>query len=182
MPTPKTKLDLEAVESKARAYLLNAKLNSEQVASLDEIGYFTAPASMRHHLNCPGGLMQHSINVSDAALELGAFRYREMAYRFGMLHDLVKCYCYKKAKTGSGYVFAQAPYPGHGICSAFVAADLDIHLSAELQQCIIWHMGAFGLDEDQLKEYHSAIQRFPRSVILSHAADHLASAYIEQNQ
>lgn len=171
-----TKQALTAIEDKARAYLINAGLSKSYIAALEKIGYFTAPASMRHHLNEPGGLAAHSINVTDNALKLGAFRERMSAFRFGMLHDLVKCYCYRKAKTGSGYSFVNPPYPGHGICSALLAAELGIHLTDEERTAIVWHMGAFGLDEDELKEYHTALQRFPRALILSHAADHLASA------
>jgi len=166
----------------ALAFLLNAKLTSSQIKELERIGYFTAPASMRHHLNRPGGLIQHSINVSRVSLSLTAFNDHADCYRFGMLHDLVKCFCYRRAKTGKGYSFAQAPYPGHGICSAMIAADLGIELSAEVRTAIIWHMGAFGLGEEELKEYHAALLRFPRALILSHAADHLSSAVLELNQ
>jgi 3'-5' exoribonuclease len=165
------------IEDKARAFLLNAGLTSKHISALEKIGYFTAPASMRHHLNRPGGLIEHSINVTNNTLGLSVFKDRVSAFRFGMLHDLVKCYCYRKSKTGSSYVFAQLHYPGHGVASALIAAELGIQLTDEERTAIVWHMGAFGLNEDQLKEYHAALLRFPRQLILSHAADHLASAF-----
>lgn len=37
---------------------------------LDEIGFFNSPASANHHLNAPGGLLIHSLNVAKAAMEL----------------------------------------------------------------------------------------------------------------
>ena len=37
---------------------------------LDEIGFFNSPASANHHLNIPGGLLIHSLNVAKAAMEL----------------------------------------------------------------------------------------------------------------
>ena len=37
---------------------------------LERSGYFTAPASMKNHLCFEGGLMCHSLNVCEAALEL----------------------------------------------------------------------------------------------------------------
>lgn len=37
---------------------------------LDEIGFFNSPASANHHLNVPGGLLIHSLNVAKAAMEL----------------------------------------------------------------------------------------------------------------
>ena len=173
------KKDKAQIEDKARAYLMNGGLSAKIIASLEKIGYFTAPASMRHHLNRPGGLIEHSINVTDNTLGLGVFKERMSAFRFGMLHDLVKCYNYRKSKTGSGYSFHQLHYPGHGVASALIAAELGIHLTDEERCAIVWHMGAFGLDEDQLKDYHAALERFPRQLILSHAADHLASSFEE---
>lgn len=172
-----TKKDRKQIEETARAYLLNAGLSTKIIKSLEDIGYFAAPASMRHHLNYAGGLAEHSINVTNNTLGLGVFKERMSAFRFGMLHDLVKCYCYRKAKTGNGYSFAQLHYPGHGVASALLCAELGIHLTDEERCAIVWHMGAFGLDEEQLKEYHAALERFPRQLILSHAADHLASAF-----
>jgi 3'-5' exoribonuclease len=144
---------------------------------LEKLGYFTAPASMRHHLNCAGGLMKHSLNVTNNLLGFDVFKDRASAFRVGMLHDLVKCCCYKPSKTGASYVYSQPPYPGHGVCSALIAADLGIELSQAERAAIVWHMGAFGLDEDELKEYHAALQMFPRELILTHACDHLASAF-----
>ena len=171
-----TKKDKQKIEDKARAYLLNGGLTPKQIAALEKIGYFTAPASMRHHLNVPGGLIEHSINVTDYTLGLGVFKERASAFRFGMLHDLVKCYNYRKAKTGTGYTFALLQYPGHGVASALIASDLGISLTDEERCAIVWHMGAFRLDEEELKAYHAALALYPRTLILSHAADHLASA------
>ena len=37
---------------------------------LDEIGFFNSPASANYHLNVPGGLLIHSLNVAKAAMEL----------------------------------------------------------------------------------------------------------------
>lgn len=172
-----TKKDKAALEEKARAFLFNAKLTAAQINGLEALGYFTAPASMRHHLNCAGGLMQHSINVTNNLLGFDVFKDRASAFRVGMLHDLVKCKCYKPSKSGSSYVYVQPVYPGHGVCSALLAADLNITLTRAERAAIIWHMGAFGLDEDQLKEYHAALLEFPRELILTHACDHLASAF-----
>lgn len=170
-------LDQQKIKEVARAYLMNAGLTDAQIKKLEEKGYFTAPASMRHHLNVPGGLAEHSIHVTQNAIQLGAFHERRSAYRFGMLHDLVKMLCYKPSKTGKGYSYVQPAYPGHGVCSALIAADLGIYLTEEERCAIVWHMGAFNLSEDELKEYHSALKAFPRQLILSHAADHLSSAF-----
>lgn len=167
---------LVPVQEKARAYLKNANLLDSQIADLEKIGFFTAPASKGHHLNCQGGLCLHSINVCDLLIAYGAFQSRTVAYRVGMLHDLVKCFCYK-FKKDFGIAFVQPSYPGHGIASALICADLQISLTPAARSAIVWHMGAFGLDEDQLKEYHAALSRYPKELILTHACDHLASIY-----
>ena len=161
----------------AIGYLRGAALTNNCISRLRDIGYFTAPASKGHHLAVDGGLVEHSINVVDRLLELGAFRDEELAYRVGMLHDLVKCKCYEK--DGDGYKYVHPPYPGHGVASVMIANELGISLTPEETAAITWHMGAFGLGDRQLKEYHAAIQRFPRAIILTHAADHLASAMEE---
>lgn len=155
-------------------YLHNAALSDRIIGRLRDLGYFAAPASKGHHLAIEGGLVQHSVNVVDRLLELGAFKDEESAYRVGMLHDLVKCTCYEK--DGDGYKYVQPPYPGHGVASVMIANELGISLTPEETAAITWHMGAFGLGERELKEYHAAIRRFPRAIILTHAADHLASA------
>ena len=39
---------------------------------LEKEGFFTAPASTKFHLNSEGGLLEHSLNVYDAAMMLKA--------------------------------------------------------------------------------------------------------------
>lgn len=160
-----------------RGYLNGAALAPNVISRMMSIGYFRAPASKGHHLAHEGGLVEHSINVVDRLLELGAFTNEESAYRVGMLHDLVKCYCYKE--DGVGYKYVQPPFPGHGVASVMIAAELGISLTPEETAAITWHMGAFGLNEHELAEYHESVRRFPRAIILTHAADHLASALEE---
>ena len=40
------------------------------IEDLETYGFFEAPASVRNHLNTPGGLVEHSLNVYDAAMML----------------------------------------------------------------------------------------------------------------
>ena len=68
--------------------------------ALREIGYFDAPASKGHHLAERGGLLQHSVNVTRRLVDLAAAWHVdwprvESPYIVGMLHDLVKCRCYR---------------------------------------------------------------------------------------
>ncbi len=141
--------------------------------ALKEIGYFDAPASKGHHLAFAGGLAKHSMNVTDILLDTHVVP-EVSAYRIGMYHDLVKCLCYKAVGDGK-YEYTQPPYPGHGVASAMIAADIGILLEPFERAAIVWHMGAFGLDERQMAEYKAALRKWPASIISTHAADHLAS-------
>ena len=159
---------------KVVGYLRRSVLTENQINRILDLGYLTAPASKRHHLAVSGGLAEHSINVVGMLLELGVFVNEQSAYTVGMLHDLVKCKCYTQ-DFYSGIEYVQPPYPGHGVASVMIAYELGISLTNEEAAAITWHMGAFGLGERELQEYKAAINRFPRAIILTHAADHLAS-------
>ena len=154
-------------------YLTLTEQSASTFEALKEIGYFDAPASKGHHLAVAGGLVEHSIHVTDNLLETRAVP-EVSAYRIGMYHDLVKCLCYK-AVGGGKYEYTQPPYPGHGVASAMIAADIGIRLEPFERAAIVWHMGAFGLDERQMAEYKSALRKWPAPIIFTHAADHLAS-------
>ena len=175
-PHPKMTAKNAAVD-----YLLSAGLTTQAISRLREKGYFEAPASSKRHLAHEGGLCEHSINVVDRLLELGVFREDITAVRVGILHDLVKMYNYKVVKSQYGRVINisrdAAPYPGHGAASVQIANELGISLTPEEAAAITWHMGAFGMDVngDTIKSYKAAVKRFPRAVILTHAADFLAS-------
>ena len=172
----------ERIMQTARDFLANAGLTDAQVMGLVKIGYFSAPASCRHHLAVKGGLVEHSINVTRSLINLKVFPdpvENRSTYRVGMLHDLVKCFNYTADGVDGRYRFVSAPYPGHGMASFMIAHELGIELSPVEAACIVWHMGAFGLDEDALKQYSEAVRFHPGPIILTHAADHLASVYEE---
>lgn len=165
-----------------------AMLDSYTVDRLDKIGYFTAPASKGHHLARPGGLLEHSVNVTrwlERLTEAGVVRWKEpeSPYRIGMLHDLVKCKCYAEDPTQTvadgeavKFVYKNSEWPGHGAASALIAmSEIGVHLSPVECACIVHHMGAFGLDAKQLKEYDAALDVYPREIIATHTTDILAA-------
>ena len=177
--------NMDEVKNRAWEYMSRAGLRNYEIVLLDQIGYSSAPASKGHHLAVPGGLMVHSMNVADNLVRLlrgGVSRLSERSvYRIAMLHDVVKCYCYKARSEGaSAFDYVQPPYPGHGVASVMICNDLELRLTPEEASAISWHMGAFGLSDRELKEYHAAIERFPETIILTHAADHLASVIEEK--
>lgn len=178
--------ELDKSRRMAEWWLDAAGFDAATVKRLDEIGFFTAPASKDHHLAEPGGLMRHSANVTQWLEKLThtvgvEWPRRESPYIVGMLHDLVKCKCYEvdKALSGSGFTAYRRVipvYPGHGVASALIAmSDLGLSLDPIEVAAISHHMGAFGLDERQLKEYDAALDRWPREIIATHTADILAA-------
>lgn len=73
---------------------------------MESAGFFTAPASARHHLNTPGGLCRHTINVAMNASDLcntPAFMNVDTkeAMVAALLHDLCKIGKYRAGDNGS---------------------------------------------------------------------------------
>ena len=167
-------------QDKLRTYLERTNQPPGTIAVLERIGYFTAPASKGHHLAVAGGLADHSWRVTNILIDSKAIP-ETSAYRIGMFHDLVKCLCYKAVGNGK-YEYTQPPHPGHGVASALIAADLGIVLTSAERAAIVWHMGVFGLDERQMAEYKAAIKQWPVEIIMTHAADHLASVLEENDE
>lgn len=160
-------------------------INDQQLNMLNEIGYFRQPASKRFHLNERGGLAAHSVNVTRRLVgltdSLGVTWPRsESPYLVGMLHDLVKCRCYKFVKEVDGrptWSYIQPIYPGHGACSAAIAAEIGIQLLRDEIVAITFHMGMFGVDrkEYSMEEFSAALQYHGAQVIATHTADWYAA-------
>ncbi len=167
-------------------YLTNAGLSDEQTDRLVKIGYFEAPASKGHHLAVPRGLYTHSVNVTHRLLKLTDameidWSREESPYLVGMLHDLVKTRCYRvkndAAQDGkTEYEYIQPAYPGHGVASALIAAELGIQLNEDERAAIVYHMGLYGVGKEYTdKEINEALRTFPGQIIATHSADWLAA-------
>ena len=156
---------------------------------LRDIGYYHAPASKGHHLAEPGGLLVHSVNVTQRLVDLSvAWRVDwprvESPYIVGMLHDLVKCRCYR-AVEGEGpaqaYEYVQPEYHGHGACSVAIAAELGIHLMREEIVAIMFHMGPWGVGKEYSEsEFRAAMDAFPYFIVATHTADWYAASVDEK--
>lgn len=77
------------------------------IEDLEAAGFFTAPASVRNHYSFEGGLLEHSLNVYDAALavresliklrpELEEKLPLDSVAIAALLHDVCKADLYKK--------------------------------------------------------------------------------------
>lgn len=163
------------MKQKMRHYLANAGLTAGRYKMLMGLGYEQAPASKSHHLNYSGGLIEHSLNVTDNILRLSKeFGYRwpreESPYLVGMLHDLVKCKCY--VFNSGGIEYRNPVYPGHGEASLMIAQnELGINLLPEEAMAIRFHMGLWGADEREKKDFNAALARCSREIIITHTAD-----------
>lgn len=163
-----------------------AKLSCGAMDKLNAIGYYDAPASKGHHLAVKGGLVQHSLNVTRRLVEMSNalgtdWSREESPYIVGMLHDLVKCQCYRLNPDGKTYSYEQPKWPGHGTASVMIATvELGVQLNPDEAAAIAWHMGAFGLQGRALDEFDAALSVFPGQIIATHTAD-WAAARIDES-
>ena len=127
-----------------------------------ETDFFTAPASSKHHLAHPGGLVIHSLNVwrrlreiavrdilKDSPGELWPETEETVAV-LGLLHDVCKVGVYHKADPFKAvlenkldpYTFRDPLPLGHGEKSLFLITR-HMTLTEEEALAIRWHMGAY---------------------------------------
>jgi len=166
-----------------------AGINTTTEERLDRYGYFKQPASMKHHLAGYGGLVRHSINVTQRLVKLtdvlGVKWPRDTSpYLVGMLHDLVKCRCYRLKGEVDGkpeWEYIQPVYPAHGACSAAIAAELGIELLREEIVAITYHMGMYGVGREYTdKEFDNALRWHGQQVIATCCADWYAARVDEE--
>lgn len=176
-----------------------AGLQLEYIQALRERGYFDAPASTRHHLAYPGGLLEHSVNVAEKLVELTKtlkveWTRPEGPYLVGLLHDLVKCDCYEILLDGTG---PQAPLgegeekyiikwnnkwgDQHGCASLMICGELGIELEYDEQLAISYHMGQFGVGKEYIECcYKDVLENDGPQVLATHFADWWSSQILEE--
>ena len=148
------------------------------VNGLNDMGYFTAPASINHHGNYTGGLFDHSWAVMETLEELTnklnlKWGRKVSPYIIGLLHDLCKCSAYRYNIKDNKWEYNNTPVmTGHGELSIILAQQL-IDLTPEEVLCIRWHMGAFD-DKENWNIFGRAIETYP-NVLYTHTADMIAS-------
>lgn len=170
---------------------------------LETTDFFTAPASTRFHLSCPGGLAEHSLHVYNRLQSLYRFEKtrkgkglavltpeeEESIAICSLLHDVCKTHFYdvemRNRKNEQGvwekypfYIIKdQFPY-GHGEKSVLLISKY-MELKEEELMAIRWHMG--GCDESVKGGSHShgdAFGKYPLA-LLTHLADMQAS-YLDE--
>ncbi len=116
-----------------------------------ETDFFQAPASTKHHLAHPGGLVQHSLNVFEelwGEMDFGDKRIAESIAICGLLHDICKANYYAVNYTQdpegsiSHYSVKDKLPMGHGEKSVYLIQKF-MKLTDEEALAIRWHMGAW---------------------------------------
>lgn len=176
----------------------------EVLAALETNGFFEAPASANHHLNHKGGLLEHSLNVCDIAMDIKSVidaRKPEVSERIPMesvilaalLHDVCKTDIYRASlvnrKTPEGvwekvpgYVVDNSDLPlGHGEKSVIMLLSWGLKLTRNEMLAIRWHMTAWDLafqSYEQTTQLNKARETAPLCQIIQ-SADSIAAGIFE---
>lgn len=175
------------------------------LARLDQLGFFTAPASSRFHLNHEGGLLEHSMNVCNVALDVrGVMIARQLSLAdklpidsviiAALLHDTCKSDIYRPNIVGSTigkfsprvpkYMVDHSHFPlGHGEKSVIMLLKWGLQLTDDEIMAIRWHMHAWDLpfqSPDIKGNFQAAKTRCPLLSLIQ-AADGLASHMLERD-
>lgn len=167
-------------------YLLRQAVAARRGASalmeaLEKLNFYTSPASAKHHLNVPGGLVIHSLNVARTALELCnkmpqfAKCDKNTVLLAALLHDVCKAGKYIQRPDGS-YHYEDNRLMGHGEESVSMIKDY-IYLTDKEALAIRWHMGAYTGERDW-NALSKVYDRYPEALCL-HMADMIATHIME---
>ena len=173
---------------------------------LEEMGFFTAPASANHHLNIEGGLLIHSVNTCKAALmvwegmkalEPGLEKevQRDSVIIASLLHDVCKSDIYirsvKKRKNvlgqwedSEGYKVSYKNFPmGHGEKSVILLLCNGLEMTDDEMLAIRWHMGAWGINMNSFEDQRSfdTAQKLYPLVSIVQVGDKLAASIMERS-
>lgn len=175
------------------------------INGLERLGFFTAPASTKFHLNFPGGLMLHSWNVCNTALMLRQqmlLMKPELEVRLpvnsiiiaSLLHDVCKSDIYKETLLNRkneqgfwekvpGYEVDCSNFPmGHGEKSVIMLVTMGLKLTKDEMLAIRWHMTAWELafqSYEQKSNLQTARSIAPLCAIIQ-SADGLSSSLLEE--
>lgn len=201
------KVDIKANKEEFLELLRSTKRDGieDVITDLEELGFFTAPASAGHHLNVEGGLVLHSINTCKAALaiwegmkplepSLATEVKRDSIIIASLLHDVCKSDIYKRSvkkrknalgqwEDCEGYKVSYKDFPmGHGEKSVILLLCSGLDLSDDEMLAIRWYMGAWGINMNSYEDercYDTARALYPLVSIIQ-TADGLAAAILER--
>ncbi|MBR3479776.1 MAG: HD domain-containing protein [Prevotella sp.] len=197
---------MNGVQARFKEMLLSTKREGMEdvIERLEEQGFFKAPASTKFHLNYEGGLLEHSMNVCEMALELREMMLRkkeglsdslpkESVIITALLHDVCKADVYKPAIKRQknehgvwcdvpGYDVDYSHFPlGHGEKSVIWLLQNGLKLTTDEIMAIRWHMTAWDLpfQSPEIKNNLNAAKERCPLLPLIQAADGLAANILE---
>lgn len=164
---------------------------------LDTTDFFSAPASSKYHMACPGGLVYHSLKVYENLVKLcemkcpGEFDKETIAI-VGLLHDVCKVNYYvedtrNKKDPATGQWIAvpfyntndSFPY-GHGEKSVYLVNKY-LKLTDEEAMAMRWHMSGWDSSSRGGEgAINAAFESYPLCSIVA-AAD-LMSTYLDETR
>ena len=193
-----------------------AELTKVQRSGMDKLleyiqgsDFSRAPASTKYHLACPGGLLQHSLNVLDALRGLLQWNSIESHWEYhtackivdtipddsvimmALLHDICKTHFYsastrnqKNEQTGQWekvpfYTVNDMMPLGHGAKSAMIVKQYTTLTSQEMYA--IWHHMGFNGNYENDTAVGKSIEMYP-AVLALQTADMMASKFMEDEK
>lgn len=173
--------------------LLCEKYSLEQIYKpLEELGFFSAPASSKYHLNYRGGLLAHSFNVFKIMIKLKNTYNISLLERdiflSAFLHDLDKVSKYKAKEIYDSNVYIYNDVLGlqNGIGSLYLSQELGlnrIELNKDVAIAITYHMGFWEFSD--FKNKINEIKKFPyafKLLNLLRNADEIATFFLEEEK
>lgn len=173
---------------------------------IEKLGFFKAPASSRFHLAEEGGLLQHSLNVYEQAMQIRDVQVKmfpDLESRLlpgsvaiaALLHDVCKAEVYKQVEKFRkdkdnrwekylAYENDQSHCPlGHGEKSVIRLLWMGLDLTEDEIYAIRWHMAAWDLSDywESRDSFGKACDKCPLLSIII-AADELATRITEKFQ
>ena len=148
------------------------------ICKLKSSDFFTAPASVKYHLNCLGGLAQHSLNVYRTFTFICKIAHANVSQESmivsGLLHDVCKVGLYIPA--GDSYKYNKSQPDGHGDLSVRRIKHFII-LTDQEEMLIRWHMNHYDAD---FKNNKQMLEKVYPEVFLIYFSDHISSLFLEE--
>jgi hypothetical protein len=163
-----------------KQYVEKAELPKALIDYLQANNFAKQAASTKYHGSYEGGLMEHSVNVTTALLDLTkrmglTWEKPRSPYLVGLMHDLCKIDSY--IKTPDGFVWNRNQLRGHGDKSVYLLKEFVTDLTDEEWLCILYHMGAY-MDRAYWDKLAQAQKTCP-NVFWTHVADMIATRFVE---
>ena len=168
----------ERIEKYCRLVERFPQLRSEAVlAYLRTTNYFTAPSSFKCHGAWVGGNFDHSVKVLDHLLEFTKeenlkWDREESPFIIGLFHDLCKNdqRGFKEKSSGGLKIVSLKPTDDRHSEKSIELIEANIlKLTDQERECILYHMGEYGGDEEYKQQMAIAMASDPNIAFVQKA-------------